>query len=158
MVLPLEFNYTEHMFGFQVGKSIFGNIRYSKMILNDFGRIIDFYWNELLNHFKNIKLGEYQIMPNHMHGIIIIDKIGDCRGEVTSPLQNSEQPPSLGEIIAYFKYQSTKRINQLRKTPGIKLWQRNYYEHIIRDEDDLIRIRNYVINNPMNWKDDKYYL
>lgn len=136
---------------------IFGKINDGKMILNDIGKIIDLYWNKSLNHFKNIELDKYQIMPNHMHGIIVINNIGSSRGEVISPLQISEQCPTLGKIIAYFKYQSTKHINQIRKIPGIKLWQRNYYEHVIRNENDLYRIRQYIEDNPLKWENDKYY-
>ncbi len=65
--------------------------------------------------------------------------------------------PTLSQIIAYFKYGSTKQINQLRNTPGVRLWQRNFYEHIIRNEYDLTRIREYIINNPANWEKDEYY-
>ena len=83
-------------------------------------------------------------MPNHIHGIIIIDNFGDGRGEVTSPLPISKQHPTLGQIIVYFKYQSTKQINQMCNSPGVKLWQRNYYEHVIHDDIDLNRIRQYI--------------
>ena len=97
-------------------------------------------------------------MPNHIHGIIIINNFDDGRGEVISPLQISRQHPTLGRIIAYFKYQSTKHINKLRNTPGLKLWQRNYYEHVIRDDNELNRIRKYIINNALKLKEDKYYI
>jgi REP element-mobilizing transposase RayT len=63
----------------------------------------------------------------------------------------------LGKIVAYFKYGTTKQINELRNTGIDKIWQRNYYEHIIRDEDDLNRIREYISNNPAKWSEDKYY-
>jgi REP element-mobilizing transposase RayT len=61
----------------------------------------------------------------------------------------------LGKIIAYFKYQSAKQINQIRNTSGLPVWQRNYYEHIIRDEDDMNKIREYIINNPAIWAEDE---
>lgn len=89
-------------------------------------------------------------MPNHVHFIVIINESNDCRGGVTPPL------PTLGNIIGYFKYQSTKQINIIRNTPGLPIWQRNYYEHIIRNEKELYEIRKYIKNNPLNWQDDEY--
>jgi putative transposase len=63
--------------------------------------------------------------------------------------------PTLGQIVAYLKYQSTRRVNELRDTPGARLWQRNYYEHIIRDAGALARIRAYIANNPQQWELDQ---
>jgi len=74
---------------------------------------------------------------------------------IQPPPNLSKSNSPLGKIIAYFKYHSTKHINQLRNTPGTKLWQRNYYEHIIRDEYGLHRIQKYIIDNPLDWKADK---
>ena len=71
-------------------------------------------------------------------------------GEGTSPLR-----PTLGQIVAYYKYQTTKRINELRGTPGIPFWQRNYWEHVVRDEFDLNRIQHYIENNPLRWREDQ---
>jgi len=72
-------------------------------------------------------------------------------GVETTPLQG----PTLGQVVAYFKYQSTKRINEIRSTPGAPIWQRNYYEHIIRDEHALQRIRDYIATNPLRWALDR---
>ena len=63
----------------------------------------------------------------------------------------------LGQVIAYFKYQSTRAINELRVTPGVPLWQRNYYERIIRDDQELMDTRNYIRLNPHHWRDDEYF-
>lgn len=71
-------------------------------------------------------------------------------GEETSPLR-----PTLGQIVAYYKYQTAKRINELRGTPGLPFWQRNYWEHVVRDEIDLNRIRQYIANNPLRWHEDQ---
>lgn len=87
-------------------------------------------------------------MPNHLHGIIVIDT--DRRGEVPSP--------KLGNVVGYFKYQSTKEINQKRDISGVRFWQRNYYEHIVRNDEDLNRIREYIRNNPQNWTTDENYM
>ncbi len=120
---------------------------------NDVKQITEYYWRQIPNHFQNTKLDEFIIMPNHLHGIIIIR-----RGGVTPPATNgSGNPtPTLGQIIGYFKYQSTKQINiVLKNPPGQKLWQRNYYEHIIRNDESLNRIREYIQTNPENWNTDR---
>jgi putative transposase len=124
----------QHLFG-----EIFGNLIH----LSPIGEIITQCWEEIPKHFHNVNLDEYVIMPNHIHGIIIINEIDICRGEVTSPLRKA----TLGNIIAYFKYQSTKAINDLEGTPGIKIWQRNYYDRIIRGEKELQNIRDYIANH-----------
>ncbi|MEW6614861.1 MAG: transposase [Thermodesulfobacteriota bacterium] len=120
-----------------------------------------------------MELDEFIIMPNHIHGIIFIAD-DCCRGEVSSPLpktetktikKGGETPPlhknirkhTLGQIVAFFKYQTTKDINESRRTFGIPLWQRNYYEHIIRNETELNKIREYIITNPLNWESDENY-
>jgi putative transposase len=64
--------------------------------------------------------------------------------------------PTLGQIMAYFKYGTTKQINLIRNSPGTRFWQRNFYEHVIRNESDLYRIREYIINNPAKWENDAY--
>jgi len=129
--------------------------------LNDAGLMIRKWWDELENKFRDIELDEYIIMPNHFHGIIVI-KSDNCWGEVTSPYepdnmrnQGGDTPPlrkhTVGQIIAYFKYQTSKEINHLRNSSGIPVWQRNYYERIIRNEKELMKIREYIRNNPLQW-------
>jgi Transposase and inactivated derivatives len=119
------------------------------MQLNKIGKITELYWNEIMNYFPNVELDEYVIMPNHLHGIIILNE--QCRGEVTSPLQK----PTLGKVVAYFKYQSTKLINEINVAPGNRFWQRSYYEHIVRSDKELNNIREYIVNNPMQWNADE---
>ena len=143
--------------------------------MNEFGQVVKEYWGSISGHFKNIITDEFIVMPNHLHGIVVIS-YSDCRGEVTSPspisktygaiqknveitIQGGETPPlqipALGQIIAYFKYQSAKQINQNRNTPGLPVWQRNYYEHIIRDEKEMNHYREYIVNNPLKWAMDE---
>ena len=115
--------------------------------------IIQKTWVNLPRHYPNVILDEFVIMPNHVHGIIIIDNNDDIhRGEVTSPLRKRI---TLGHIVAYFKYRSTKSINQIRLSPGVPFWQRNYYEHVIRNDDDLYQIRQYIRENPSKWDTDE---
>ncbi len=160
---------------------MFGEIVDGKMQLNGFGGIVEKWWREIPHHFVNVEIDYDIIMPNHFHGILwILQNRGgevtspppsvytnDRRGEVTSPLPSvytngrgggitpPPRKPTLGQIIAYFKYQSTKLINEIRQSPGVAVWQRNYYEHIIRNEKDLNRIREYIINNPLRWQFDR---
>ena len=121
------------------------------MILSQFGNIVDQSWLEIPDHFDGVKLDEYIVMPDHFHGLIIItgkkNHENNRRCEVTSHLRF----PTLGQIVAYFKYKSTKLINVCGNSIGVKIWQRNYYEHIIRNYYDLRNIRLYIRNNPIKW-------
>jgi putative transposase len=139
---------------------IFGHIKNGKMELNFFGNIIKSEWLRTAHLRKNVKLDKYIIMPNHIHGIIQLIHENVVGAYCDTPLQPQFISPSqtIGAIIRGFKSVVTKRINKIKNSPGVKLWQRNYYEHIIRDNQDLNRIRQYIINNPLNWPDDKYYI
>jgi putative transposase len=107
-------------------------------------------WNELQNKFDSVCTDEFIIMPNHIHGIIIIDAIVG---------QTHRSAPTLGDIVRWFKTMTTnyyiRGIKNNNWKPFIeKLWQRNYYEHIIRNEAELNRAREYIRNNPNNWETD----
>lgn len=120
------------------------------MRLNEYSELVNFTWNDLPNHISNIRLDAFVVMTNHAHGIIVITDT-----ESTKPLK---QPQPLPEIVRPFKTFSAQRINQIRQTPGIPVWQRNYWDRIIRDESELNRIGEYIINNPRNWYDDEHYV
>ena len=111
--------------------------------------IVQFTWNDLTNHITGIVLDEFVIMPNHVHGIIQITGAGLERAGL------EPAPTGLPEIVRQFKTFSAKRINATRNSPGISVWQRNYYEHIIRNEHELNKIREYIQNNPLNWDSDR---
>jgi putative transposase len=142
--------------------SLFGDIVDGKMQLNGYGKIVHEFWDEVPSHFANVKIDTSVVMPNHVHAIIVIygdegpadkgERIVD-NGEGTSPLRGKR--PKLGQIVAYYKYQTTKLINQIRKTGGTPLWQKDYYDHIVRDEDDLNEVREYIIYNPLKWEMDR---
>jgi len=138
-------------------KCFFGDIVDSKMVLNDAGRTVEYTWHDLPKHNLHIELDAFVIMPNHLHGIIIIsDHIVILVGAGSEPAPTTTpKRHGLPEIIRQFKTYSSKRINQKRRTIGMPLWQRNYYEHIIRNEDELNRIREYIINNPLQWELDR---
>ena len=152
-------------------KCLFGRIIDKEMRLSEIGQIVIKCWNRIPQHFPAVELGDSVIMPNHFHGIISWGIAGmkgtnatNRRGEIPSSVETNttnrrgEIPsPTLGKIVAYFKYQSTKHINQYHNTPGTRIWQRNYYDHIIRDDPDLQRLRQYMQNNPMKWELDQLH-
>ena len=132
---------------------LLGEIKNGIINSTRFGSIVQYAWYNITKYFQCVTLDEFCLMPNHIHGIIIVNDFAesDCRGEVTSPLLR----PTLGQIIAYFKYQSTKNINIIRNSPGVKFWQRNYYEHIVRNNHELRSLYEYIMNNPIKWTIDK---
>ena len=143
-------------------KCIFGDVRNGKIILNEYGKITDKWCNEIPKHFTCVELDEYIIMPNHLHVTIVIVGAGSPRPDTDTFTQTNNKgrgnrAPTLGQIVAYFKYGATKQINTTRNTPGARIWQRNYYDHVIRDEISLNKIRKYIIDNPVNWEQDEEY-
>jgi REP element-mobilizing transposase RayT len=105
-------------------------------------------------------------MPNHVHGIVMIvdrDNLSGVGATHASPLRpkihpvqpTGPRPGSLGAIIGSFKSAAARRVNAMHDTKIMPLWQRNYYEHVIRNEDDLLRIRKYIVTNPATWLSDE---
>lgn len=136
---------------------VFGDIAEKQMKLNKWGLIVEQCWHNLVKHYTGIELDAFVIMPNHVHGIIKITgniTVGD--GFKPSPTGTGENTKTHGltEIVRAFKTFSARKINEQRNTQGQKVWQRNYYEHIIRNEISLDKIREYIINNPRNWHTD----
>jgi REP element-mobilizing transposase RayT len=139
---------------------LFGKITNGTMNLNDFGNIAQSCCHEIPNHFSNARLDEFVVMPNHIHGIIIIsDNSPNNASRRNACVAQTQNPKpisgSLGTIVGSYKSAISKRIDELRGMPGGKVWHRNYYEHIVRNEYSLNRIRQYIISNPNNWKEDK---
>lgn len=182
----------------------FGEIADGKMNLSDTGKMADRFWFEIPNHFSFVQLGEFVVMPNHVHGIIIIDKpinpgnndfvemggdvsIDDVRNggvddgaivetpnlgvstvatnhvAINNPPTNNGKtntasakwkPGILGSIVNQYKRICT--INARKINPGFS-WQSRFHDHIIRNHQSFQRISNYIINNPVNWRDDKFY-
>ena len=153
-------------------KHLFGNIENGEMILNDAGKIANECWLEIPNHFPNAVLHEHIVMPNHVHGVIQLLKNNDTVGidnyqslfPHPSPQPSTQQPPknefqkiiprSIGSIVRGFKIGVTKWVHANSEIHTV--WQRNYYEHIIRDEQSYQKISEYIVNNPANWKNDKF--
>ncbi|MEW6201155.1 MAG: transposase [bacterium] len=137
---------------------LFGKVLNFEMRLNEMGMIAQQCWDEIPQHFPNAILDEYIVMPNHIHGIILLNDNecgGECRGEkffapTTRPHGTSK---TVGSIVRGFKIGVTKWV---RKNTNIHtIWQRNYYEHIISSEDELNRIGEYICNNPTIWQFDR---
>lgn len=153
---------------------LFGNIIDNHMVLNKYGKIINKYFLEIPKHYNNVELDEFIIMPNHIHGIIVIrnsnQSVGnDLRvvpinnnqvGHGGPTLQNIRQQQLLFRIIKCFKTITTKiyidgvKNNQFPPF-NKRIWQKSYYDHIIRNEYSLFRIRKYIKDNPKNWEDDR---
>jgi len=173
-------------------KKLFGEIvemghHHQAMQLSDIGQVVEWHWQKIPNHFKNVKLHEFIIMPNHIHGIIEIfdnsvgekhssgnnqldnytvgtqDVVSNKRARYIVPLRPIKEKfgnptkNSIPTIIRSFKGSVTRKINNIQNTHGNTIWQRNYYEHIIRNEKSHQKICDYIRNNPIQWQYDKYY-
>ena len=140
-----EYNYSEEGYYFVTictkdRKNIFSKIEKCRgdhwsSVLTQNGKIIDMYIKEIEEVYKNIKIDEYIIMPNHVHILMNINK---------------NENITLSRIIQQFKGKTTKEIRY-------PVWQKSFYEHIVRNEKEYIKIKEYIINNPENWEKDKYY-
>jgi REP element-mobilizing transposase RayT len=151
---------------------LFGDINNGRIVLSSIGKMAREYWLQIPNHFKFVELDEFVIMPNHIHGIIIIndrpgngdDNNGNGRGVRSNAPANANVNPqnyfsqisapsgTLGVIVRSYKSSVTRwcRKNKFEYFQ----WQRNYYEHIIRNEQELYQIRKYIRNNPAKWELD----
>jgi len=149
---------------------LFGEINQGEMAMNPCGRIVHEEWVHSAQIRHEIRLDESVVMPNHVHGIVFIidDGSRDVGATGRSPLRTMHPPSepifrpgppkeSLGSFIAGFKPAVTQWVNQMRGTPGLPVWQRNYHEHIIRYEDELNQIRAYIRENPLRWETDENY-
>ena len=145
-------------------RCLFGDVREGKMVLNDAGWAAVQCWNDIPRHFPQTWLDEYIVMPNHIHGILCVGANNysplpsDVTNNYSSP-QLTQRPrgtsKTIGSMIRGFKIGVTKWIRQNKNIDLHNVWQRNYYDHIIRDEVDLNRIREYIVNNPLKWDEDE---
>jgi putative transposase len=136
---------------------IFGKIYNEEMKLSNKGEIVKREWLKTAVLRCYVRLDQFVVMPNHFHAILWIEKDnrGTARCAPTISRFGNLPSESLSSIIRAFKAAVTKNINILCKTSGLSIWQRNYYEHVIRDESALNRIRQYIINNPCIWELDR---
>jgi len=156
---------------------VFGQIDNGQILMHDPGRIAYDCLRAIPGHFPSVVLDEFVVMPNHVHFVVVLGRRGeaclalnsttnsntggdDIRATHASPLQTNVESPgprsgSIGAIVGSYKSAVTKQINELRGTLGARLWQRNYYERIIRSDAELNRIREYVVQNPATWDTDE---
>lgn len=128
---------------------LFGEIVDEAMQLNQYGEIVREEWERTSLVRPRVEIGAYTIMPNHVHGILIFhDRVEATRRVAPT---RTLQPDSLGAIMAQFKSIVTKRINAIRNSPQAPVWQGNYYEHIIRNDNEMARIWSYIESNPARW-------
>lgn len=136
-------------------QSVFGAIVDGAMALNEFGKVVEAEWHRSAIVRPQIRLDAFVVMPNHVHGVICLNEAeGKARLAPTPGQFRQLVRGSLGMIVGAFKSASTKRINEIRGTPGALLWQRNYFEHVIRHEEELNRVREYIAANPVRWSED----
>ena len=157
---------------------LFGKIIEGEMVLNDAGKLVVHWWHETESKFPHLELEQYVLMPNHIHGIVMLVgadlcvrpqrrniKPSNCHQIEQERKEQNQQGghtgPPLQEIIQWFKTMTTneyiKEVKSRRFPPFEKrIWQRSFYDHVIRDDDDLGRIREYIQNNPLKWSLDEY--
>ena len=145
---------------------LFGDIIDGEMMLNTLGCIVQEEWERTPLVRPYVQLDAFVVMPNHVHGILFLNwgAVG-ATCQVAQPRAMQRIAPtnrpagaeagSIGAIISQFKSVATKRINGVRQTPGASVWQRNYYEHVIRSDSSCNRIRSYILTNPAGWDRDR---
>ncbi|OWY67534.1 transposase [cyanobacterium TDX16] len=134
---------------------LFGEISEGVMQLSQLGQVAQSHWMNLPKYHSNLYLKTFVVMPNHLHGILILHS--DRSGRAGFDQTSTAKSPDLPEIIRGFKTFSARQINKIRRVSKIPVWQRNYYEHIIRNEESLERIRQYIENNPLSWFMDRLH-
>ncbi len=148
-------------------RCIFGHIERGNLIRSEAGMMIERIWNEIPSHYQGIEIDAFQLMPNHIHGVFIVGAGPRACPELSDDSLQLGQPQgvaptkqlSLPDIVHRFKSITTNRYIEGVKTScwppfNKRLWQRNYYEHVIRNDDDLNEIRQYIIDNPLKWELD----
>ena len=141
----------------------FGSISEGEMITNDLGCVVSNEWRHIAEARANVQLDLYVVMPNHLHGIIIIDDRLERDSYRFDKAFNRNQSGtlqagSLGAIVGHFKAAVSRRAKRANVGCQRKIWQRSYYEHIIRNEKSLNEIRRYIIDNPERWSEDTLYV
>jgi putative transposase len=146
---------------------VFGTVEEDTVQLNELGRVVESCWQEIPEHFAKVELDEFIIMPNHIHGIIILNDQEDytCRdtihrvressGESKTESFGNPTASSIPTIIRTFKAAVTRESRRLRLFTSERLWQGGYFERIIRNENAMMKAREYIVNNPLEWHFDR---
>ena len=167
---------------------VLGDVLDGEVRLSEWGVMVNSVWSELPRHYAHVRLDAWVVMPNHVHGIVLLKPDDDMAGAGLKPRAGLKPAPTgvgvlpsrvsdgsryrgadgsilkpaptglrrhgIPEVVRAFKTFSARRINAARGAVGTSFWQRNYYEHVIRDEESLDRIRQYVVDNPARWDED----
>jgi putative transposase len=129
----------------------FGNIEQESVNLSRYGKIAHDFWVGIPTHFENVAIDELSVMPNHMHGILIIE--GDMVGNAYMRSLQNRTNMLLSKIIQQYKASVTRKINSLEG--GLHFgWQKSFYDHVIRNDRSLDNLRQYIINNSLKWELD----
>ena len=148
---------------------LFGEIRQGEMVLSAIGRLVSAQWQQIPYRFAGLELGAWIVMPNHIHGILIITRSGEASNLITPVLQETADrktpptqprgtaPGSVGAIIQNYKSITSRKISRQDESMRAAIWQRNYYEHIIRDEQSYLEIAQYIVDNPVLWEKDQLH-
>ncbi len=154
-----EYDYSQNWFYFVTictknRENIFGEIIDGKMVLNEYGKIVEKCFLEITQHYQNVQLDEFVIMPNHFHWIIII--VGDdyYRSDMNNGNENIHSLPNLSNIIKWFKIWCTKQINSIQND-FIFFWQKSFFDVIIKNDEQLNKTRQYILDNPLKREFDK---
>ena len=156
----------------------FGEIKNGKMILSPCGVLADVFWHEIKNHTQNVELGAFVVMPNHIHGILVLNYDAESVVQTipTTPVETlhatslqrqqsgfpknefmahiSPKSNTISTIIRSYKSAVTKHANRLGIENG---WQSRFHDHIIRNDTEYQRINDYIETNPLNWEQDKFF-
>lgn len=141
---------------------LFGHVVEDQSRLNQFGRVVEEEWRRSADIRAEIALDAFVVMPNHVHGIVWIRRAPTAGAQGLAPLRHAPGPPfavqpkSLSSMIRGFKAASKMRVNGLRQAPGTAVWQRNYFERVLRNDGELNRAREYILDNPRRWAEDKH--
>ncbi len=147
---------------------LFGEIVDGEMVCGDAGRMVHTLWYEIIDDFHNVHLHEFVIMPNHIHGIIEIVgaslvgaiNVDNSNSNIKMTSRASTRgAPTVGDVVGAFKSKTTNQYIKMVKNGTLppfnkRIWQRNYHEHVIRDDVDYERVAMYTVNNPLTWEDD----
>jgi putative transposase len=125
-------------------EEVFGTVIDGTMHLSDAGERVTDVWAKLPRHYSHASLDAFVVMPNHVQGIVILGQ---------DVLPDAKRAP-LSEVIRGFKTYSARQVNEIRGVTGAPVWQRNYYERIIRNERELLSVTRYIVENPLHWDDD----
>ena len=138
--------------------SLFGRVVDGEMEANCLGAVVEDCWARLPEHYGNVALDAFILMPNHVHGVLIIEDGPPGVGAGLQPARqeaaSSRRRHGVPEIVRAFKTFSARRINKMRASTGAPVWQRGFYDHVIRGEDELDRVRAYITDNPRKWSED----